>query len=178
MVGPHRRLRAGALVWALLFAALLGGCVAPGGTTTAAPDTVTEDRDDGGAVGRWDVVDIVDGDTIDVRSRDGVAERVRIIGIDTPERGVCGFGEASVALADLLVGRRVTLVAGAVDDRDRYGRLLRYVDVGETDAGLELLRRGLAVARYDSRDGYGAHPREAAYVAADAAIPDIACTDG
>jgi len=36
--------------------------------------------------------------------------------------------------------------------------------------------RGLAVARYDSRDGYGAHPRETSYVAADAASPKAACS--
>ena len=35
-----------------------------------------------------------------------------------------------------------------------------------------MIQEGLAVARYDSRDGYGTHPREAAYVAADAASPD------
>ncbi|MGI8872934.1 MAG: thermonuclease family protein, partial [Egibacteraceae bacterium] len=53
------------------------------------------------------------------------------------------------------------------EDTDRYGRLLCYVDVGATDAGLELLRAGLAEARYDSRDGDGRHPREADYVRAD-----------
>lgn len=38
--------------------------------------------------------------------------------------------------------------------------------------GIEL---GLAIARYDSRDGYGAHPREVAYVAADVAVGNITC---
>ncbi|MBW3619999.1 MAG: hypothetical protein KY461_07125, partial [Actinobacteria bacterium] len=42
----------------------------------------------------WTVTYVVDGDTLDVRSSDGVVERVRIIGIDTPERGDCGFGDA------------------------------------------------------------------------------------
>jgi len=115
------------------------------------------------------VVNIVDGDTVDVLSSSGVEERIRVVGIDTPEQGQCGFEEAADALARLVAGQTVTLVAGARDDRDRYGRLLRYLDVGTVDAGLELIRAGHAIARYDSRDGYGRHPREGAYVAADAA---------
>lgn len=125
----------------------------------------------------WDVVDVVDGDTIDVRAPDGTEERIRFIGIDTPERGECGYGEASTALADLVFGQQVRLVAGAVDNRDRYDRLLRYVDVDGTDAGKRLLESGLAVARYDSRDGYGRHTREDEFIAADEAAEDITCGD-
>jgi micrococcal nuclease len=121
------------------------------------------------------VTNIVDGDTLDARSAAGVVERIRIIGIDTPERGECGFMEASAALQTLVLGKQVTLVAGARDNRDRYDRLLRYVDVGSTDAGLELIKAGLAIARYDSRDGYGTHPREASYIAADAASANYTC---
>ena len=43
------------------------------------------------------------------------------------------------------------------------------------DAGLTLIRQGLAIARYDSRDGYGYHPREPAYIAADSATATISC---
>jgi micrococcal nuclease len=120
------------------------------------------------ATGPWTVHHVVDGDTVDVRRADGTEERVRVIGIDTPERGECGFEPATSAMAELVLGRRVELVAGARHDRDRFGRLLRYVDVDGVDAGLALIEDGLAVARYDSRDGYGRHDREAAYVAADA----------
>ena len=119
----------------------------------------------------WSVTGVIDGDTIDV-TRDGRSERVRVIGIDTPERGICGYSEASAALRSLVGDRDVELSPGAVDDRDRYGRLLRYVDVNGADAGLALLEQGYAIARYDSRDGYGFHPRETAYVPADAATPD------
>ena len=124
----------------------------------------------------WTVVSIVDGDTIDVAS-DNAHERVRIVGMDTPERGQCGYSEASQALADLIAGQQVELVEGAQDDRDRYGRLLRYVDVGTTDAGLTLIEQGLAIARYDSRDGYGAHPREDAYVTADQRTTNYDCNN-
>ncbi len=117
------------------------------------------------------VTHVVDGDTIDVAG----AGRVRVIGIDTPERGACGYDSATYAMSDLVLGREVALVAGAADDADRYGRLLRYVDVGGSDAGLSLIEDGWAIARYDSRDGYGRHPREDAYVAADLAAPDLGC---
>jgi hypothetical protein len=76
-------------------------------------------------------------------------------------------------LAELTLGRAVTLTPGAQDDTDRYGRLLRYVDASGADPAVTLLQQGLAVARYDSRDGYGPHPRESAYIAADAAAPQV-----
>src|SRR6185312_6486328 len=57
------------------------------------------------------------------------------------------------------------------------GRSLRFVDVTDTsiDAGLTLIQQGHAVARYDSRDGYGKHTREDAYIAADALAPNYVC---
>jgi hypothetical protein len=120
----------------------------------------------------WTVIRIIDGDTVEVR-RSSTTETVRVIGIDTPERGECGFDAASSALAQLVLDREVVLATGARDDRDRYGRILRYLDVGEVDAGLELIEEGLAIARYDSRDGYGRHSREDAYVKADTATPHL-----
>lgn len=73
-------------------------------------------------------------------------------------------------------GQDVTLTA-ADEDTDRYGRLLRYVDVGTTDAGLRPIKNGRAVARYDSRDGYGFHRREPLYVAADQDSPRARCAE-
>lgn len=109
------------------------------------------------------VADVDDGDTITLV--DG--QRVRLIGIDTPERGECGYREATAALEGFIAGRPVTLVPGARDDRDRYDRLLRYVEVGGVDLNLAMVSGGWARSRYDSRDGYGRHAREDAYVAAD-----------
>ena len=117
----------------------------------------------------WQVANVVDGDTVDVVSSNGRKERIRVIGIDTPERGECGFAAASAALARTVQGKVVTLVPGARNNRDKYNRLLRYLDVEGRDAGMELIEAGFAIARYDSRDGYGRHPREDAYVAAAAA---------
>jgi len=116
------------------------------------------------------VVEVIDGDTVVI----GTGQHVRLIGIDTPERGVCGYDEASEELRRLVEGRRVRLGnPESVQDEDRYGRLLRYVDRNGTDAGLGQLEHGLAVARYDSRDGYDPHPRERTYRRADRAVVSI-----
>lgn len=133
-------------------------------TTTTVPPTTAPPAAPPGVV----VIEVVDGDTIVVAG----GQRVRMIGIDTPERGQCGYYEATAALTALVGLRPVVLVGGARDDVDRYGRLLRYVDVDGVDANLEMLRSGHARARYDSRDGYGRHAREDAYVAADLAVAD------
>ena len=84
-------------------------------------------------------------------------------------------GHAPSSRRSLPVGTAVTLTSDGRDDRDRYGRLLRYVDAGATDTGREMIGGGLAIARYDSRDGYGRHPREVDYVALDVATPDRGC---
>lgn len=105
---------------------------------------------------------IIDGDTIEL----GNGETVRLVGIDTPEVGECGFEEASANLSSLILGEMVRL-GESDEDRDNYGRLLRYVDLGDMDAGLRLIKNGRAIAAYDSRDGYGFHPRETTYIASD-----------
>jgi endonuclease YncB( thermonuclease family) len=119
----------------------------------------------------YTVTNVVDGDTVDLST----GERVRIIGIDAPEAGRCGADEATAHLSALVTGQAVTVTPGARDDVDRYGRILRYIAVNGVDAGLDQIDVGLAIARYDSRDGYGGHPREAAYVAADEAVPNVEC---
>jgi micrococcal nuclease len=89
------------------------------------------DEPSGAGLGRAQVLHVVDGDTIRVRL-DGRTERVRYIGVDTPEsvkRGTpvqCFAKRASAANAALVAGRSVRLV-GDVEQRDRYGRLLAYV---------------------------------------------------
>lgn len=93
------------------------------------------------------VVRAVDGDTVELEG----GERVRYIGIDTPEtvdpgKPVQCFGkEASQKNVALVVGKRVRLVKD-ITDRDRYGRLLRYVYVGETFVNKEMVAQGFAYA--------------------------------
>lgn len=119
----------------------------------------------------YTVVDVVDGDTIDLDN----GERVRLVGIDAPEGGVCGSGEAVSAMRNGVLGRQVILESSD-EDRDVYGRWLRYVIVDGYDVGGALLSAGLAIPRYNSTDGYGWHPREAEYFAI-AAPPLAHCSD-
>lgn len=91
------------------------------------------------------VINVVDGDTIDVLIG-GIEYRVRYILIDTPETygGIEPFGpEASEANRQLVEGQNVRLEKD-VSETDQYGRLLRYVYVGDLMVNEELLRRGLA----------------------------------
>lgn len=89
---------------------------------------------------------MVDGDTFDVFV-DGVPERVRLIGIDTPEAGECLAEEAAARLAELVSTGEVRLVPDR-SERDQYGRLLRYVDLDDgRSANAVLVAEGLALAR-------------------------------
>jgi endonuclease YncB( thermonuclease family) len=116
------------------------------------------------------VTRVIDGDTIEL----GNGSDVRIVGIDTPEVGQCGYDAATNNMARLVLNKQVRLTVSD-EDTDRYGRLLRYVNVGPLDAGLQQIEQGFAIARYDSRDGYGFHVREPRYIAADRASEGISC---
>ncbi|WP_240482609.1 thermonuclease family protein [Microbacterium arborescens] len=92
---------------------------------------------------------MVDGDTIDVRVASG-PERVRIIGIDTPEIGrngaadECYAQEAREYVNDALYGRIVELYPDPTqDDVDRYGRLLRHVLVDGRSIAESALAAGM-----------------------------------
>lgn len=125
----------------------------PGATTPAttatptpaapAPSAAAADAARGARLLRIDHV--VDGDTI--KLADG--RTVRLLQIDTPEKygsPECYGQRASATLRSLLDGGdRVWLERDpALDDVDRYGRLLRYVHVGSTNVNLWLVQRGAA----------------------------------
>lgn len=95
---------------------------------------------------RGTVTHIVDGDTLDVRLTSGKTERIRLIGIDTPERGVCYFSQATARARQLAMSKRVVLRGDPTQDtRDRYGRLLAYVWLpGGKDLGYQLVAGGFA----------------------------------
>lgn len=121
------------------------------------------------AAGSARVVRWIDGDTV-VTSQG----TVRLIGMNTPEVGKCGFA-AATALARRVAPAGSHIVLGnprSTQDRDRYGRLLRYVNRGSVDVGLREIKAG-AIAMYDGRDGYDAHPRQARYHRADRRNPNF-----
>lgn len=99
----------------------------------------------------YKVLKVVDGDTIDV-DMDGKTERIRFIGVNTPEavdprKPVECFGkEASGKANELLAGKEVLLEADpSQTDRDKYNRLLRYARTKEgLFYNLEIIKLGYA----------------------------------
>ena len=73
------------------------------------------------------VTKIIDGDTLMVKINDEETT-VRLIGIDTPESGQCFGKEATNRAKELMENKKVKLEADETqDDKDKYGRLLRYI---------------------------------------------------
>jgi len=83
------------------------------------------------------VTRVIDGDTIVIDT----GEKIRLICIDTPETGEEGFFEAKIYLTKLLTGKRVYLESD-ITDKDRYGRLLRYVYLGNLFVNQEIVLNG------------------------------------
>lgn len=103
----------------------------------------------------YEVIEVIDGDTI-TANIDGMIESVRFLGIDTPEvqnpyRDEECFGqEASARTKELLAGKDVVLEGDdGAGDRDKYGRLLRYVYVDGVFVNELLIREGYAYAYTD-----------------------------
>ena len=89
------------------------------------------------------VASISDGDTL----RTTAGKRIRLLQIDAPElHGDC-FGKAALSALQRLTprGSAITLVRDPrLDEKDRYGRLLRYVIVRGTNVNVALVRSGNA----------------------------------
>lgn len=100
-------------------------------------------------------VEVIDGDTIDV---DGI--RIRLHGIDAPERGQpctkngaqfdCGSA-AKDHLTYLLTGERVHCTAAS---KDRWGRQISICKIGKLDIGRQMVRQGWAIAYAEYSSDY------------------------
>lgn len=119
----------------------------PSAVVTSAPENEVLGEQIGSG---YRVVKVVDGDTLDV-DIDGKIERLRLIGIDTPEtvdprKSVQCFGkEASNKAKELLMGQLVNLeLDDSQGERDKYKRLLAYV----------ILSDGMNFNKYMIREGY------------------------
>ena len=82
---------------------------------------------------------ITDGDTLTLET----GERVRLLGINAPEKKQHLYEEATERLRELVEGKNVTLQTD-FDQTDRYDRLLRYVFVEGVFVNEILVREGLA----------------------------------
>jgi micrococcal nuclease len=87
------------------------------------------------------VARVIDGDTLVLENN----ERVRLIGIDTPEKGQRCFEGAKNRLEQLVLGKRVLMVKD-VSERDKYGRLVRFVYLDGFFVNLALVEEGFAHA--------------------------------
>lgn len=87
------------------------------------------------------VVGISDGDTLTLLDMANVQHRVRLSGIDSPEKGQAYGKHCKESLSELAHGHAVTVESVK---QDRYGRVIGKVFVGDQDINLEQIRRGCA----------------------------------
>ena len=90
---------------------------------------------------------IIDGDTFLIEG----GYSVRILGIDADERGYPCYDVAKNRLEELILNQEVKLERG-VEDLDQYCRYLRYVLLDDKNISLELVKEGLAIARFSPED--------------------------
>jgi micrococcal nuclease len=83
----------------------------------------------------------VDGDTLQLE--DG--SRIRLLGINAPEKGQPKYSDAKALLSSLAANKTI-LVQSDIEKKDRYGRFLGYIFVGNTFVNEAMLEQGLAVA--------------------------------
>lgn len=83
-------------------------------------------------------LEVVDGDTIKLNN-----QYIRLIGINAPEKGQYYFEEAKNRLEELIKGKSIKLEKDK-EDKDSFGRLLRYVFADDIFVNLELVREGYA----------------------------------
>lgn len=135
----------------ILLASVLGGVNLDNELSKTIDDFISAEENIGQVAGTETtqavVTRVIDGDTIELET----GEKVRYIGIDTPEtknpnKTVECFGrEASIKNRELIFGKTVTLEKD-VSETDRYGRLLRYVYLDGVMINEYLVRQGFAQA--------------------------------
>ncbi|MCB5933858.1 thermonuclease family protein [Caldibacillus thermoamylovorans] len=116
-----------------------------------APESAENDSVDNSQVNGLNgkVMNVVDGDTMDIQFENGKEERVRLVLVDTPEtkhptKPVQPFGpEASAFTKEMLAGKNVQVELD-VQERDQYGRILAYVYIDGKMFNELLLEKGLA----------------------------------
>lgn len=94
-----------------------------------------------------EVIRVVDGDTVRVRRPDASEDTVRLLGIDAPEHNAHFGSESTAHLKEILEHHTVIVRLDATDTRDKYGRLLAYLNSSDSEhVNLSLVRDGYAYA--------------------------------
>lgn len=83
---------------------------------------------------------VIDGDTIEMSDK----QKVRLIGINAPERNQPFYEESKKKLEDLVLGKEIIIKAD-VATTDTYGRILAYVYIGDVFVNYEMIKSGVAV---------------------------------
>lgn len=91
----------------------------------------------------FNVTKVFDGDTVEIETGD----KVRLLGINSAEHGEYYYQEAKDRLAQLVAKKQVKLESGP-EDKDRYGRLLRYVFIDDVFVNQQLLKEGYAIVYF------------------------------
>lgn len=87
------------------------------------------------------VVKVTDGDTINVLESGNILHKVRLTGIDAPEKSQPYGRKSQEYLADMVAGKQVLVES---DKRDRYGRDLGKIILDGKDINLEQVKAGMA----------------------------------
>ncbi|BBJ00215.1 nuclease [Ferrigenium kumadai] len=86
------------------------------------------------------VIAVLDGDTVLVKRANGL-KKIRLAGIDAPEKAQTLGDTSRRSLADMVLGKQVKVASEAVD---QYGRMVAHLSVDGLDVNAEQIRRGMA----------------------------------
>ena len=87
------------------------------------------------------VVSVADGDTITVLDSQKTQHKIRLQGIDAPERAQAFGNKSKQSLHEMVHGKQVTV---DYQMKDKYGRVVGKILLNNTDVCLEQLKRGMA----------------------------------
>ena len=90
---------------------------------------------------------IIDGDTVIVEG----GETIRFLGIDCDEKGRECYDDAKKRIDELLLNNKVSLEKES-EDKDRYGRSLRYIFLNNENINIKMVKEGYCVARFENKD--------------------------
>ena len=93
------------------------------------------------------VTKVIDGDTVVVEG----GWHVRLLGMDADEKGYPCYTSAKTRLENLVLSKQIILEKD-VSNVDQYGRCLRYIFLGSMNIDTQLVKEGLAVARFYQPD--------------------------